>query len=96
MLREFYAVDDLKFHLDRALQILVKHLHLFLDFYNLIKMILVYQKINTKSYNMKENGKIRFSLDEAAKVSEVLKLSLNEVNNIFLQIKLPKGNKFRR
>ena len=46
--------------------------------------------INTKSYNMKENGKIRFSLDEAAKVS------LNEVNNIFLQIKLPKGNKFRR
>ena len=45
--------------------------------------------INTKSYNMKENGKIRFSLDEAAKVSEVLKLSLNEVNNIFLQIKLP-------
>ena len=52
--------------------------------------------INTKSYNMKENGKIRFSLDEAAKVSEVLKLSLNEVNNIFLQIKLPKGNKFRR
>ena len=43
--------------------------------------------INTKSYNMKENGKNKFSLEEAAKVSEVLKLSLNEVNNIFLQIK---------
>ena len=52
--------------------------------------------INTKIYNMKENGKNKFSLEEAAKVSEVLKLSLNEVNNIFLQVKLPKGNKFRR
>ena len=35
--------------------------------------------INTKSYNLKENGKNRFSLEE--------------VNDIFLHIKLPKGNK---
>ena len=45
---------------------------------------------------MKENGKIRFSLDEAAKVSEVLKLSLSKVNNIFTN-KVTKGvTKFRR
>lgn len=48
--------------------------------------------INPKSYNMKENGKNKFSLEEAAKISETLKLSLEEFNDIFLQIKLPKCN----
>jgi DNA-binding XRE family transcriptional regulator len=48
--------------------------------------------INTKSYNLKENGKNRFSLSEAAKVSECLELNLEEINDIFLQIKLPKSN----
>ena len=48
--------------------------------------------INTKSYNLKENGKYKFSLDEAAKVSEHLKLTLKETNQIFLRINLPKGN----
>ena len=49
--------------------------------------------INTKSYNLKENGKNRFSLEEVVKVSETLELTLEEVNDIFLHIKLPKGNK---
>lgn len=48
--------------------------------------------INTKSYNMKENGKNRFSLEEAAKISRYLDLNLEEVNDIFLHIKLPKSN----
>lgn len=48
--------------------------------------------INTKSYNMKENGKNRFSLEEAARISEYLDLNLEEVNDIFLNIELPKGN----
>jgi len=48
--------------------------------------------INTKSYNLKENGKNRFSLVEAVKVSECLELNLEEINDIFLQIKLPKSN----
>lgn len=49
--------------------------------------------INTKSYNLKENGKNRFSLDEVIKLSEILELNLEEINDIFLHIKLPKGNK---
>jgi len=48
--------------------------------------------MNPKSYNMKENGKYKFSLEEAAKISNTLKLSLEEFNDIFLQIKLPKCN----
>lgn len=48
--------------------------------------------MNTKTYNLKENGRNRFSLDEAARLSECLELSLDEVNQIFLQIKLPKSN----
>lgn len=47
--------------------------------------------IHTKSYNQKENGKQKFSLEEVTKVSETLKLSLKEVNQIFLGIKLPKS-----
>jgi len=48
--------------------------------------------MNPKSYNMKENGKYKFSLEEAAKISNTLKLSLEEFNDIFLQTKLPKCN----
>lgn len=51
--------------------------------------------INTKTYNLKENGKNRFSLVEAAKVSQCLGLSLEEVNDIFLNIKLPISNNGR-
>ena len=39
--------------------------------------------INIKSYNAKENGKREFTLDEAKKISNLLKLNLNEVNDIF-------------
>ncbi len=39
--------------------------------------------INIKSYNLKENGKREFTLDEAKKISSLLKLNLNEVNDIF-------------
>jgi len=39
--------------------------------------------INLKSYNLKENGKREFTLDEAKKISNLLELSLNEVNDIF-------------
>ena len=38
---------------------------------------------NIKSYNLKENGKREFTLDEAKKISNLLKLNLNEVNDIF-------------
>lgn len=39
--------------------------------------------INIKSYNLKENGKREFTLDEAKKISNLLELNLNEVNDIF-------------
>ena len=39
--------------------------------------------INIKSYNLKENGKRECTLDEAKKISNLLKLNLNEVNDIF-------------
>ena len=39
--------------------------------------------INIKSYNLKENGKREFTLDEAKKIGNLLKLNLNEVNDIF-------------
>ncbi|MBO3445850.1 helix-turn-helix transcriptional regulator [Clostridium sp. CCUG 7971] len=43
--------------------------------------------INTKSYNMKENGKNKFSIEEVARISEYLDLNLEEVNDIFLNIR---------
>lgn len=42
--------------------------------------------ISPKSYNLKENGKNPFSLLEVSRISEVLNLTLEEVNSIFLQI----------
>ena len=39
--------------------------------------------IKIKRYNLKENGKREFTLDEAKKISNLLKLNLNEVNDIF-------------
>ena len=48
--------------------------------------------INTKTYNLKENGKFSFLLLEASIISQFLELSLEEVNDIFLQIELPKSN----
>ena len=39
--------------------------------------------ITIKSYNLKENGKREFTLDEAKKISFLLKLNLSEVNDIF-------------
>lgn len=39
--------------------------------------------ITIKSYNAKENGKREFTLDEAKKISNLLELNLNEVNDIF-------------
>ena len=39
--------------------------------------------INIKSYNLKENGKREFTLDEAKKISNLLELNINEVNDIF-------------
>ncbi len=39
--------------------------------------------INIKSYNLKENGKRLFTLHEAKKIIRLLKLNLNEVNDIF-------------
>ena len=39
--------------------------------------------INLKSYNLKENGKREFTLNEAKKISNLLELNLNEVNDIF-------------
>ncbi len=39
-----------------------------------------------KTYNLKENGKRPFTLKEAVKVSKLLELTLDDVNNIFLQL----------
>ena len=39
--------------------------------------------ITIKSYNAKENGKREFTLDEAKKISNLLELNLNEVNDLF-------------
>lgn len=39
-----------------------------------------------KNYNMKENGKSLFSLQQVIKVSEILDLTLEEVNEAFLQL----------
>ncbi len=41
--------------------------------------------INTKSYNLKENGKVKFSIEEAFKTSKCLGLTLDEFNDVFLQ-----------
>lgn len=43
-------------------------------------------KMNIKSYNLKENGKREFTLEEINKLSKVLNLTLDEVNEIFLHI----------
>lgn len=44
--------------------------------------------MDTKSYNLKENGKREFSLNEVAKVSKMLGLSLVEVNDTFLHLEI--------
>ena len=43
--------------------------------------------INIKSYNLKENGKVKFKLEEVVAVSKILNLTLDEVDEIFLNIK---------
>lgn len=42
--------------------------------------------LNVKSYNFKENGKVRFKLEEVIEVSKILNLSLDEINEIFLNV----------
>ena len=48
--------------------------------------------ITIKSYNAKENGKREFTLDEAKKISSLLKLNLNEVNDIFFNSAINRKN----
>lgn len=45
--------------------------------------------LNAKSYNFKENGKIEFKLEEIKKISNILNLTLDEVDEIFLKINFP-------
>lgn len=42
--------------------------------------------MDARTYNLKENGKRKFSLEDINKVSKILDLSLSEVNDIFLQL----------
>lgn len=42
--------------------------------------------MNLKSYNLKENGKRGFSLEEVIKISKLLNLSLEEINDVFLNL----------
>ncbi|MGL5713930.1 MAG: helix-turn-helix transcriptional regulator [Paraclostridium sp.] len=42
--------------------------------------------MDTRSYNLKENGKREFSVEDISKVSKILGLSLNEINDIFLHL----------
>ena len=42
--------------------------------------------INTKSYNMRENGKQKFKLEDVIKISKSLDLTLEEVDQIFLRL----------
>lgn len=41
--------------------------------------------INTKSYNLKENGRVKFTIDEASRISKCLEIGLDELNEIFLE-----------
>ena len=47
--------------------------------------------INLKSYNLKENGKREFTLDEAKKISNLFELNLTEVNDIFFDSSIGKN-----
>ena len=46
--------------------------------------------ITVTSYNMKENGKREFTLYEAKKIIDLLKLNLKEVNDIFFNSSISK------
>ncbi|MGL5712380.1 MAG: helix-turn-helix transcriptional regulator [Paraclostridium sp.] len=43
--------------------------------------------ITEKSYNMKENGKVSFTLFQIRGVSRILALTLDEVDEVFLHLK---------
>lgn len=42
--------------------------------------------LNPKTYNYKENGRTKFTLDEVIKIIKILKLTLEEVDEIFLEV----------
>ncbi|MBC5995289.1 XRE family transcriptional regulator [Romboutsia ilealis] len=42
--------------------------------------------LNTKPYNHKENGRVKFTLDKVSKTIKILKLTLEEVDEIFLEV----------
>lgn len=42
-------------------------------------------------YNLKENGKYPFKIDEIAKMSKLYQLTVDDVNAIFFDGELPKG-----
>lgn len=44
--------------------------------------------VTEKTYNMKENGKMDFSLKQVIKVSEILDLTLEEINESFLHLNI--------
>lgn len=49
--------------------------------------------LTEKTYNSKENGKIEFKTNEILKISSVLNLTMDDVNEIFFDSNLPNGNK---
>lgn len=49
--------------------------------------------MSCRAYNLKENGKMKFSIEDMRKLIVALNLSLDEINSIFLDNILPKGNK---
>ena len=44
--------------------------------------------VTEKTYNMKENGKLDFSLRQVIQVSEILGLTLEEINESFLHLNI--------
>ncbi|NOW85583.1 DNA-binding XRE family transcriptional regulator [Clostridium beijerinckii] len=49
--------------------------------------------LTEKSYNHKENGKTEFKTNEILKISSVLNLTIDDVNEIFFDNSLPNGNR---
>lgn len=48
-------------------------------------------QITPKTYNSRENGRSEFRTDEILNITAILNLSLEEVNEIFFDNRLPKG-----
>lgn len=54
------------------------------------KDVAIQLNISEKTYCFKENGKTDFTRDEIDKIAKILKLNINDINNIFFDNKITK------